>query len=90
MTDIIKFSVKFDDMICKKCGEGLYVKNLYEKLREQYEANAGENGYITVLTAKCKCGAAHKMIFDCHEYGGQVTVCTSKIIQTGGKNAETV
>lgn len=84
---IIKFKMKFNDLVCKKCGDGLYVKNLYEKLREQYESNVGESGYITILMAKCKCGAAHKIIFNCHEYNGQVTVCANKIIQTGGNNA---
>ena len=75
-----KFKVKYNDMICSKCGERLFIKDIYEKLKEQYEPNANESGYISILLSTCKCGNKHKIIFDCHEYNNSITVCVNKII----------
>jgi hypothetical protein len=83
-----KFKVKFDNFSCPACRETLFVQDIYKKLQEQYEMPKNSDGYLTILTAQCKCGHTYKIYCDCHEIKDNITVCVRGISETGWRSRE--
>ena len=75
------FRIKFNDFLCPDCGQKLYIPDIKKILHSQYEPNTDENGYLTIITAKCECGNRYKIYCDCHEYDDKITVCVKKIVK---------
>ena len=75
-----QFKIKFNDLICPKCGEKIYIHKVWDKLAEQYETTDNPNGYTSIIMTSCKCGKRLKVIFDCHETHGHITTVVNKII----------
>ena len=77
-----KFKVKYDNLVCPECGENIYVHKIIDRLKEQYEPNAGADGYTSILMCKCGCGEKLKVVFDCHEWKDRVVVVVNRIIKS--------